>query len=107
MVVSAMGADARSMVFYNRVKGEMEAAVAKLGFASVLIVRPSFLAGDRVEHRAGEKLALNVLKFGNFLLPKKYQSVSAHAVARAMVETLSHSTAGFTVWESDTLQKFK
>jgi uncharacterized protein YbjT (DUF2867 family) len=46
-VVSAMGADARSRVFYNRVKGEMEAAIAQLGYESVVIARPSLLLGDR------------------------------------------------------------
>jgi hypothetical protein len=46
-VVSALGADARSRVFYNRVKGEMQDAVAALGFGSVVIVQPSFLLGDR------------------------------------------------------------
>jgi uncharacterized protein YbjT (DUF2867 family) len=107
MVVSAMGADARSLIFYNRVKGEMEAAIAKLGFDSVLIVRPSLLAGERVEHRSGEKLGLLVMKFGNPLLPKKYQSVPAHAVARAMVVSLQQPLQGVSILESDKLQQFK
>jgi uncharacterized protein YbjT (DUF2867 family) len=107
MVVSAMGADARSLIFYNRVKGEMEAAVAALGFDSLLIVRPSFLAGDRIEPRSGEKLALFALKFGNPLLPKKYQSVPAGAVARAMVEALKQPLQGVSILESDKLQQFK
>ena len=46
-VVSAMGADPRSRVFYNRVKGEMEAAVAQLGYETVVIAQPSLLVGDR------------------------------------------------------------
>ena len=46
-VVSALGADATSLVFYNRVKGEMEAAVRSLGYSSVVIARPSLLLGDR------------------------------------------------------------
>ena len=46
-VVSALGADAKSRVFYNRVKGEMEAAIAQLGYKSVVIAQPSLLLGDR------------------------------------------------------------
>jgi uncharacterized protein YbjT (DUF2867 family) len=106
MVMSAMGANAGSAVFYNRVKGDMEAAVAKLGFPSLLIVRPSFLAGERIERRFGERLALSVLRFGNPLLPKKYRSVPASAVARAMVSSLHQPLAGVQAWESDKLQQF-
>src|SRR4029079_12800533 len=46
-VVSALGADARSAVFYNRVKGEMQDAIGALGFESVVIAQPSLLLGDR------------------------------------------------------------
>lgn len=59
-VVTALGADARSWVFYNRVKGEIEAALGALGFASLAVVRPSLLTGERAEHRAGERLAQQV-----------------------------------------------
>src|SRR5690606_17391283 len=45
-LVSAMGADARSSIFYNRVKGELEDALTALGFSTLVIARPSFLAGD-------------------------------------------------------------
>ncbi len=56
-VVTALGADAHSWVFYNRVKGEVEAALTAMGFASLAIARPSLLTGDRAEHRAGERFA--------------------------------------------------
>ncbi len=56
-VVTALGADARSWVFYNRVKGEVEAALGAMGFASLAVARPSLLTGDRAEHRAGERVA--------------------------------------------------
>lgn len=107
MVVSAMGADRNSRIFYNRVKGEMEAAVASLDFDAVLIFRPSFLSGDRIEKRAGERLALSVLTLGNMFLPKKYRSVPARAVARAMVESLHQPHRGVRVIESDELQQYR
>jgi uncharacterized protein YbjT (DUF2867 family) len=103
-VVSAMGANAHSAIFYNRVKGEMEAAIAALGYDAVTIFRPSFLAGERTEQRTGERLALALLKVGNRLLPKKYRSVSAHAVARTMVLALRQASRGVQIVESDAMQ---
>src|SRR4029453_7197705 len=46
-VVSALGADAKSRIFYNRIKGEMQVAIAQLGYESVVIAQPSMLLGDR------------------------------------------------------------
>ncbi len=106
-VVSSMGAKRNSPVFYNRVKGEMEAAVTALNFPSLLILRPSILAGERAQPRPGERFALAFLKVGNLLLPKKYQSVSATAVARAMLKTATDSVSGVRVIESDQIQNFK
>jgi uncharacterized protein YbjT (DUF2867 family) len=109
LVVSAMGADRRSMIFYNRVKGEMEAAIASLGFSSVTIFRPSFLTGERIDtpKRRGEHLAVTVLKFGNLFLPKKYQSLPGHAVARSMRLSLQTASRGVNIVESDEMQKNK
>ena len=65
-VVSAMGANAQSGTFYNQVKGEMEAAVSQLGFETLVIARPSLLAGDRdalkQPERVAEKLSLVAFK---------------------------------------------
>jgi uncharacterized protein YbjT (DUF2867 family) len=109
LVVSAMGANPHSGIFYNRVKGEMEAAIASLGFSSVTIFRPSFLTGERIDtpRRRGENLAVTVLKFGNLLLPKKYQSLPGRAVARSMLLSLQQPSRGVTVVESDEMQKNK
>src|ERR1700712_2760345 len=64
-VVSALGADAKSRVFYSRVKGEMEAAIVQLGFETVVIAQPSLLMGDRIAlgqpERKGEVLATKLL----------------------------------------------
>lgn len=106
VVISAMGADAASRVFYSRVKGEMEQAVATLGFDAVTIVRPALLAGQRIEHRAAERFALAGLKFANPLLPRKYRSIPAAAVARAMIASGKESKPGLTIIESDRLQDF-
>ena len=106
IVISAMGAAQRSKVFYNRTKGDMEAAVASLGFARVIIVRPSLLAGARTESRPAERLGLAAMTLVNFVIPKKYRSVPARAVARAMVALAKDRVAGVRIVESDRLQEF-
>jgi len=105
-VVSAMGASARSPVFYNRVKGEMEAALATLGYASVTIVRPSFLDGERPDSRPGERLALALARPLAPLIPKRYRAIPAAAVARAMLQFVEEGADGVRVVESDRLQAF-
>ena len=88
-LVSAMGADARSRIFYNRVKGELEEAVGALGFEGLVIARPSFLAGDREALgqpvRGGEKLALRVSRWLRPLIPDNYRSIAAADVAAALL----------------------
>jgi uncharacterized protein YbjT (DUF2867 family) len=91
-VVSAMGANPRSKLFYNRVKGETEEALSALGFDTLVIARPSFLAGDRESlgqpERAGEKLALKVSRLLAPLIPGNYQSIDADAVAGALLQAV-------------------
>jgi uncharacterized protein YbjT (DUF2867 family) len=106
LVVSAIGANPHSRTFYSRVKGEMEVAIASLGFDAVLIFRPSFLEGERLESRAGEQVVLSVLKFANRLIPRKYRSVPAQSVARAMIAAAREDHEGVVIFESDTLQSF-
>lgn len=84
VLVSAMGADAHSSVFYNRVKGEAEEAIGKLGFKSSHFVRPSLLLGDRDENRLGESLGKLFAQTFKILIPKNYQAVEAKDVASFM-----------------------
>jgi uncharacterized protein YbjT (DUF2867 family) len=84
LVVSALGANARSRVFYNRVKGEMEAAVRASGVPKVYVFRPSLLAGPRREFRLGERAGLALANILGPLLGK-YRPVHADALAAAML----------------------
>lgn len=88
-LVSAMGASAKSGIFYNRVKGELEDALRALPFAGLVIARPSMLAGDRASLgqpvRSGEGLALSLTRLLGPLIPKNYRSVAARDVARALL----------------------
>ena len=107
-VISAMGASSTSSVFYSRVKGEMEDAVSKLGYRSVTIVRPSFLAGNREalnqNTRAGEKIALAAMRLFDPLIPKNYAAVHASEVAAALLRHVRKGVAGQTVLLSGQLQ---
>ena len=97
-VVSAMGASTRSPIFYNQVKGEMEAAVSALGYSSVSIAQPSMLAGDRAALdqpvRGGEGLALVVTRWLKPLIPANYQSVQAADVAAGLLRAVRAGQPG-------------
>jgi uncharacterized protein YbjT (DUF2867 family) len=107
-VVSAMGADPASRIFYNRVKGETEAALSALGFEALVIARPSFLAGDREALgqplRGGEKLALRVSTWLAPLIPDDYRSIDAKAVARALLDAVPRAS-GRRVMPSSELRR--
>ena len=107
-VVSALGADARSAIFYNRVKGEMEAALIALGFESLTIARPSLLAGDRSAlgqpTRRGERLTLALTAPLAGLIPKAWRPIQADCLARALQRALAQGRPGVQVLESAALQ---
>ena len=91
-LVSAMGADARSVIFYNRVKGELEDALAELEPDTLVIARPSFLIGDRKALgqpvRRGEALGIWSGRVTRFLLPDNYRPIEAARVADALREVV-------------------
>jgi uncharacterized protein YbjT (DUF2867 family) len=103
LVVTSMGSDASSMVFYNRVKGELERELAMLGFAALTIVRPSLLLGKRDELRLGEKFAEPFAQ----LLPKKWRAIEGKTVAQALVALAREPARGTRVVESAELQGYK
>ncbi len=104
LLVSALGADPSSGIFYNQVKGETELAINKTGFESVHIMRPSLLIGPRKEHRSGEEAAKVFYKYLGFLIPKKYKGIESIKVARAMIALAKQNKAGHFIHESVALQ---
>ena len=108
-VVSALGADAHSRVFYNRIKGEMEAAVGSLGYDAVVIARPSLLLGDRAAlgqpTRRGEVWAARLLGPMLRLVPRGVRPIAAATVARALVASLEQARPGVQVLSSADLQR--
>jgi uncharacterized protein YbjT (DUF2867 family) len=96
LLVSALGADASSRVFYNRVKGELEQALAALPLRSLSIVRPSLLLGARRDFRLGESIAQRL----GFLVPGTYAPIHARDVAAALVRLAAEDAPGRRIVES-------
>lgn len=105
-IITAMGADAKSMFYYNRVKGDIEEALKQLGYETLLIFRPSLLVGHRPESRLGEKIGERLTAFFKFLIPAKYRAIEAKKVAKAMVAITSSNVKGTLIYESDVMQEF-
>jgi len=88
IVISALGANSDSAIFYNRIKGEMEEAILKIGITKSHILQPSLIGGKRKERRIGEGLFKQIMKVANLVLVgslKKYRSIEPQTIARAMV----------------------
>jgi len=100
LVISAVGASPHSLFFYSRVKGSMEAQVAQLGFPAVQILRPSLLLGEREERRPGEDFAQRTAPLLGRLTRgplRRYQPVTADAVAEAMLQLALRGERGVHV----------
>lgn len=107
-VVSALGADPRSSVFYNRVKGEAEAALVALGFERLVIARPSLLNGERASlgqpARRGEQWALRLMRPVTGLIPPAWRPITPERVASGLRLALAQEGAAVQVLESAALQ---
>jgi len=101
IVISAIGADPKSSVFYNRVKGEMEQSLRAQNWPQLTIARPSLLIGERQEERPVEKIAGTLSK----LIPGKYHGIEACELARALWRLALEEQKGVRVVESDELRK--
>jgi uncharacterized protein YbjT (DUF2867 family) len=108
-VVSAMGANPRSSVFYSRVKGDMETALSGIGFDTLVLARPSLLAGDRAALgqpvRRGEETGEKLARWLGPLIPANYRPISVKSVARALLKAVPETT-GQRIILSGELRKF-
>jgi uncharacterized protein YbjT (DUF2867 family) len=109
-LVSAMGANAKSKVFYSRVKGDLENALTQMPFEGLVIARPSMLVGNRETIgqpiRRGEVLVAGLNKVLGFLIPSNYKPIEATAVATALLSAV-RSAKGKNVLLSGTMQPGK
>ncbi|SDF34564.1 oxidoreductase [Phytopseudomonas seleniipraecipitans] len=101
LVVSAIGANPDSSVFYNRVKGETEEALKAQGWPQLTLARPSLLLGPRNEYRLGESLAAPFMRW----LPGKHRAIDVTALARALWRLALEEDEGLRVVESDELHR--
>ena len=101
IVVSALGANPRSQVFYNRVKGEMEEALKAQDWPQLTIARPSLLLGPRSDFRLGERLAAPLMR----LVPGKYRGIYACTLARALWRLALEEDNGVRIIDSDELRR--
>ncbi|WP_375771571.1 oxidoreductase [Archangium gephyra] len=106
LVVTALGSDASSRVFYNRVKGETEEALKAMGFESLVILQPSLLLGERAESRPGERVAIIASRvLAPLLRPLASRPIEARTVARAMAALAQAAPQGVRVVPSGELQQ--
>ena len=107
-VVSALGADPKSTVFYNRVKGDMQAAIVQLGFESVVIAQPSLLIGDRSSlgqpTRNAEVWITRLLSPVMTLVPRGVRPITAQRVASALLAATLAAKPGVTLLSSGDMQ---
>ena len=107
LVISAMGADSKSAVFYNKVKGLTEEALINIGFKQLVIFRPSLLLGERPEARFAERMSGVFMKTFNFLIPDNYKAIQAKKVAESMLNMAINSTESVLIVKSGDMQREK
>ncbi|TCC97121.1 oxidoreductase [Pedobacter hiemivivus] len=107
-LVSALGANPDSSIFYSKLKGEVERDLKTIPFKAIHIYRPSLLVGDRKEHRTGEGIMIGLMRFLNPLLIgglKKYRSIKIEKVASAMLKQSLKPLSGIFTYDSDQIEE--
>lgn len=110
LVISAMGANSGSNIFYNKVKGQLEDELKGLDLKGLKIFKPSLLLGDRQEFRFGEKVAEVISEGISFVFKgpfKKYKPIQGSTVAEAMYNMAIAEKPGVEEFESEEIQKMK
>jgi len=100
VLISSIGANAKSRIFYTRMKGELDEAVKKLNFKNLAILRPSSLTGERKEKRPAEIISIPVLNFLTRFMLKKYRPIKDETVAQAMINAVLKPNPEKTIWEA-------
>ncbi|MGE8540332.1 NAD(P)H-binding protein [Acinetobacter sp. ANC 3813] len=109
ILLSALGADAKSAFFYNRVKGELEVYIKSLDLACTSIIQPSLLLGQRREHRVLEEGVQKLYQRFSHLVPNtfRFKPVTAAQVAHTMVDAAQTQTEKFQIYDNLRIQKTK
>lgn len=99
VLVSSIGAASTSSVFYSKMKGQLEDAVAMLNFHRILIFRPSILDGNRCEYRPGERVALKITRFITLFFFKSYTPTPVDLLAERMIANSLDPIDGCRIFE--------
>ena len=108
LVVSAMGANKKSSVFYNKTKGEMENDVLLENIEKTIILRPSIIGGERKERRILEQIGLSIFKIIQpFFIGKlkQYKIIKGDSIAKAMIYLANNNYNGETIIKSNQIEK--
>lgn len=98
---STLGADINGFGLYLKTKGKTERDVGDLGFASLILVRPSLLGGaHRPDKRTGEAIGLWLNRYVGKLIPIKWRAIAVDKVAQMMLSTGLSAAPGLRVIES-------
>ena len=100
VLVSSLGADSKSSVFYSRMKGELDEAVSRLPFQKTIIVRPSILDGNRKEKRPAEKVSLAIMRALTKVILKKYRPTPVDLLASQMIRLSLEEKSGHQIIEA-------
>ncbi|MBC2724611.1 oxidoreductase [Desulfosporosinus sp.] len=104
LVISSMGANPKSPVFYSRMKGLLEEELKMISIKSLHIFRPSLLLGDRKEFRMGESISAYLTKGISFIFIgplKKYKPIDAKRVAKGMYKAAQSRSEGIFTYLSN------
>jgi uncharacterized protein YbjT (DUF2867 family) len=99
VLVSSLGANAKSSIFYTKMKGELDEAVSKIGFSNLVILRPASLTGPRENRRLAEEISVPVLNILTRFVMKNYRPISDEIVAKAMINAVFKSNTNKTIYE--------
>ena len=99
VLVSSVGANSKSSLFYTRMKGELDEAVAKIGFRNLVILRPASLTGPRENRRMAEEISVPILNILTRFMMKNYRPISGETVAKALINAAFRITGGKTIYE--------
>jgi uncharacterized protein YbjT (DUF2867 family) len=99
VLVSSVGANSKSGIFYTRMKGELDEAVAKIGFSNLVILRPASLTGPRENRRMAEEISIPVLNLLTRFVMKNYRPISDETVAKAMINAVLNKNESKTIYE--------
>ncbi|AET60965.1 oxidoreductase [Paenibacillus terrae HPL-003] len=108
LIVTAMGSSERSTLFYNRVKGEVERDLRHLGLPRVVLLRPSFMLGDREERRLGEKagiIAFQLLRPFMIGSLSRFKAVHSRDVAQVMIQAARQKAPAWEAINSDEIAR--